>query len=109
RVQQRLVVAMDTLVEGVHFLSGTAAADIGYRSLAVNLSDIAAMGAQPAWMTLSLSLPRSDAQWLEGFARGLFELADQHDVALIGGDTVRGPLVITVQIAGWVAGDDWLR
>src|SRR5690606_35852155 len=99
----------DTLVEGVHFLPGAAAADIGYRALAVNLSDIAAMGGEAAWMTLSLSLPVSDAAWLDGFASGLFELADQHDVALVGGDTVRGPLVITVQIAGWVDGDNWLR
>ena len=105
---RKLVVAVDTIVEGVHFLTETDPADIGYRALAVNLSDLAAMGAEPAWMTLSLSLPRANEQWLGGFASGLFELANEYNVALIGGDTVRGPLVITVQIAGWVEADAWL-
>jgi thiamine-monophosphate kinase len=105
RGDRRLVLAMDTIVEGVHFLAGTAAEDIGYRVLAVNLSDLAAMGAEPAWMSLSLSLPRADEAWLDGFAKGLFELADAYDVALIGGDTVRGPLVVTVQIGGWIEPD----
>lgn len=105
---RKLVVAMDTVVEGVHFPAATAAADVGYRALAVNLSDLAAMGAQPSWMTLSLSLPHAAEAWLEGFAAGLFELAGSHDVALIGGDTVKGPLVVTVQIAGWVEADRWL-
>lgn len=105
---RKLVVAMDTIVENIHFLAGSEAADVGYRALAVNLSDLAAMGAEPAWMTLSLSLPRAREQWLEGFASGLFELADRYDVALIGGDIVRGPLVITVQVAGWVEADGWL-
>ncbi len=105
---RRLVVALDTLVEGVHFPAGTTAADIGYRALAVNLSDLAAMGAVPSWMTLSLSLGESDARWLEGFSSGLFELAQRFDVALIGGDTVKGPLVISVQIAGLVETDRWL-
>lgn len=107
-VNRRVVTAMDTIVEGVHFPAATSAADIGYRALAVNLSDIAAMGAQPSWMTLSLSLPQADETWLGGFASGLFELADRFDVALLGGDTVRGPLVITVQIGGWVEPDRWL-
>lgn len=105
---RRLVVAMDTIVEGVHFLSGAAAEDIGYRALAVNLSDLAAMGAQPSWMLLSLSLPNADERWLDAFAGGLFELADAHDVALVGGDTVRGPLVITVQVGGWIERDRFL-
>lgn len=105
---RRLVIAMDTIVDGVHFPSGTSAADIGYRALAVNVSDIAAMGAVPSWMTLSLSAPHADEAWLSGFASGLFELADRFDIALIGGDTVRGPLVITVQIGGWVESDRWL-
>src|SRR5688500_17645661 len=105
---RKLVVAMDTIVEGVHFPVETDAADIGYRALAVNLIDLAAMGAEPAWMTLSLSLPRANEQWLSGFAGGLFELAKDYNVALVGGDTVRGPLVITVQIAGWVESDGWL-
>lgn len=105
---RKLVVAMDTIVEGVHFLAGADAADIGYRALAVNLSDLAAMGAEPAWMTLSLSLPSANEQWLDGFASGLFGLAEQYEVALVGGDTVRGPLVVTVQIAGWVEADAWM-
>lgn len=105
---RRLVVAMDTIVEGVHFLSGAAAEDIGYRALAVNLSDLAAMGAQPSWMLLSLSLPNADERWLDAFAGGLFELAGAHDVALVGGDTVRGPLVITVQVGGWIERDRFL-
>jgi len=105
---RRLVVAMDTVAAGVHYPAGTAAADIGYRSLAVNLSDLAAMGAVPSWMTLSLSLPAARADWLEGFAGGLFQLADRHAVALIGGDTIRGPEVVTVQIAGWVEADGWM-
>lgn len=105
---RRLVVAMDTLVEHVHFLPGTDPFDVGYRALAVNLSDLAAMGASPAWMTLSLSLPTADEQWLESFAAGLFRLADDHRVELIGGDTVHGPLVVTVQVAGHVESDKWL-
>lgn len=105
---RKLVVAMDTIVEGVHFLPGTPAADIGYRALAVNLSDLAAMGAEPAWMTLSVSLPDADEHWLEGFSAGLFELAQRHAVALVGGDTVRGPRVVTVQVAGWIEADRWL-
>ncbi len=105
---RKLVIAMDTIVVGVHFPEGTDPADIGYRALAVNLSDLAAMGAQPAWMTLSLSLPHADEQWISAFASGLFELADRYQVVLVGGDTVRGPLVITVQVAGWVEDDRWL-
>jgi thiamine-monophosphate kinase len=108
RVDKKLVLAMDTIVEGVHFLAGTAASDIGYRALAVNLSDLAAMGAIPSWMSLSLSLPHGDASWLQGFASGLFELADRFDVQLIGGDTVRGPLVVTIQVGGWIEPESWL-
>ncbi|HTE39231.1 MAG TPA: thiamine-phosphate kinase [Steroidobacteraceae bacterium] len=105
---QRLVAAVDTIVEGVHFPKGTDPAAIGYRALAVNLSDMAAMGAQPAWMTLSLSLPVRDEAWLAGFSSGLYRLADAQNVALVGGDTVRGPLSITVQILGLVEKDRWL-
>jgi thiamine-monophosphate kinase len=108
RPDRKLVVAMDTIVAGVHFPAGISAADIGYRALAVNLSDIAAMGAEPSWFTLSLSLPRSEELWVEQFARGLFELAREHGLVLVGGDTVKGPLVISVQIAGWVETDRWL-
>jgi thiamine-monophosphate kinase len=105
---RKLVVAMDTIVEGVHFPVGTEASDVGYRALAVNLSDLAAMGAEPQWMTLSLSLPQAEEGWLAGFASGLFELAQRYDVALVGGDTVRGPMVITVQLGGAVESDKWL-
>jgi thiamine-monophosphate kinase len=108
RPNRKLVVAMDTIVAGVHFPVGSAASDIGYRALAVNLSDLAAMGAEPTWLTLSLSMPSSDEGWVEQFAEGLFELAREYDVALVGGDTVKGPLVVTVQVAGWVEGDRWL-
>lgn len=108
RADRKLVLAMDTLVEGVHFLPGTRAQDIGHRALAVNLSDLAAMGAEPSWMSLSLSLPHADEAWLDHFARGLFTLADAHGVALIGGDTVRGPLVITIQVGGWVEPERFL-
>jgi thiamine-monophosphate kinase len=108
RADRKLVVAMDTLVDGVHFPIGTAAADIGYRALAVNLSDLAAMGAEPSWMTLSLALREANEAWIAGFAAGLFEIADRFNVTLAGGDTVKGPLVITVQVAGWIESDRWL-
>ena len=97
-----LVVATDTLNAGVHFPIGTAPADIGWKALAVNLSDLAAMGAQPAWCTLSLSLPGSDATWVDGFLDGFLSLAQQHGVALVGGDTTRGPLSICVTAHGFV-------
>ena len=97
------VQVIDTLVEGVHFPSDMAAADLGYRAVAVNLSDIAAMGAIPRWMTLALTLWDKDEQWVEAFAAGLFEAAAEHDVALVGGDTTRGDAVVTsVHITGEV-------
>ena len=97
-----LVVAMDTLNTGVHFPEETAPADIGWKSLAVNLSDLAAMAAEPAWCTLSLSLPQSDAVWLDAFLDGFLALAERHGVALIGGDTTRGPLSVCVTVHGLV-------
>jgi thiamine-monophosphate kinase len=105
---RRLVAAVDTIVQGVHFPVDTDAEAVGYRALAVNLSDMAAMGAEPAWMTLSLSLPKNDEAWLQGFAKGLYRLADRYNVALVGGDTVRGSLNVTVQIMGLVESDRWL-
>lgn len=99
---QALVAATDTLVEGQHFLPGTPAEAIGHQALAVNLSDLAAMGADPGWALLSLSLPQADEAWLEAFARGLYALADRSGIELVGGDTVRGPLVITVEVLGFV-------
>jgi len=104
-----LVVCMDTLVEGVHFPSGTPAAAIGHKALAVNLSDLAAMGAEPAWATLAITLPEADANWLAGFSQAFFKLADQHKVQLVGGDTTRGPLSITVQAHGFVPQGTALR
>jgi thiamine-monophosphate kinase len=99
---RELVVVMDTMVEGVHFPRGTAAADIGWKALAVNLSDLAAMGAEPAWATLALTLPQPDATWVRAFARGFAALAKRHGVALVGGDTTRGRLTVTVQAHGFV-------
>ena len=97
-----LVAATDTLVEGVHFLPDAPADSVGHQALAVNLSDLAAMGAQPAWALLSLSLPVADDAWLAAFAAGLNTLASRTGVALVGGDTVRGPLVITVTALGHI-------
>jgi thiamine-monophosphate kinase len=99
---QALVAATDTLVEGRHFLSGAPAESVGHQALAVNLSDLAAMGADPAWALLSLSLPDADADWLQRFSDGLFAVAEQHGVALVGGDTVRGPRVVTITALGFV-------
>ncbi|HSY08507.1 MAG TPA: thiamine-phosphate kinase [Steroidobacteraceae bacterium] len=104
-----LVAAIDTLVAGAHFLPDAAPGSIGHRALAVNLSDLAAMGARPAWALLALTLPQPDEHWLAGFARGFDALARAHDVALVGGDTTRGPLCITVQVLGWVPGSSALR
>lgn len=97
---EQLVVAVDTLVAGVHFPDSATAADIGHKALAVNLSDLAAMGATPRWAALALTLPQADEAWVAEFARGFFALADRFDVQLIGGDTTRGPLCVSVQILG---------
>ena len=97
-----LVVATDTLVAGVHFPEGSPAASIGHRALAVNLSDLAAMGARAAWALLALTIPRAEEAWLAEFAAGLAALARAHGVALVGGDTTRGPLTVTVQLLGTV-------
>ena len=99
---QRLVVCTDTLVPGTHFPEATAPQDIGWKALAVNLSDLAAMGAQPAWAMLALTLPQADAHFVEHFADGFAELARPFQVALVGGDTTRGPLSITVTALGFV-------
>jgi len=103
---RQLVAATDTLNSGVHFAADAQAADIGWKALAVNLSDLAAMGAEPAWCTLSLSLPAGDAgaraAFVEGFAEGFLALAARHRVALVGGDTTRGPLSVCVTVLGFV-------
>lgn len=98
-----LVVTTDTLVSGLHFFPDVRAYDIGMKSLAVNLSDIAAMSAQPHWITLSLTLPETDMDWLASFSRGFADMARKYNVTLVGGDITRGPLSITCQIMGTVA------
>jgi thiamine-monophosphate kinase len=97
-----LVVVTDALVEGTHFPPGMPARSIGHRALAVNLSDLAAMGATPRWATLALSLPSLQSAWLGEFAAGLLELAAATDTTLVGGDTVSGPLFTTVTAIGEV-------
>jgi len=99
---KELVICTDTLNEGVHFPLGTSAYDIAYKALMVNLSDIAAMGAVPRWFTLNVSLPQLDEAWLDGFSNGLAELAAHYHLDLIGGDTTRGPLSITITLAGHI-------
>lgn len=97
-----LVLCIDALVAGRHFPLDTLPEAIGHKALAVNLSDIAAMGAEPAWSTLALTLPEADEHFVESFARGFYTLADRYGVELVGGDTVRGPLQVVVQIQGIV-------
>ncbi len=104
-----LVAAVDTLVEGTHFPRGCRPESIGHRALAVNLSDLAAMGARPAWALLALTLPAAEERWLAGFAAGFAGLAATHEVALIGGDTTQGPLTATVTLLGWVPAGTALR
>jgi thiamine-monophosphate kinase len=97
-----LAITSDTLIEGVHFPPGTSAHAIGFKALAVNLSDLAAMGAQPAWVTLALSIPSVEMEWLHRFAEGFFSLAETLNIQLIGGDTTQGPLTITIQAHGFI-------
>ena len=99
---RELVMVTDSLVEGVHFPVGSPAASVGHRAFAVNLSDLAAMGAEPAWGLLALTLPEADSEWLGHFSRAAGDLCRKHGVALIGGDTTRGPLSITVTVIGIV-------
>jgi thiamine-monophosphate kinase len=104
-----LAVSTDMLVAGRHFFEHAEPYGVGYKSLAANLSDMAAMGARPRWATLSLTLPAADERWLEQFAYGFLDLARSHEVDLIGGDTTRGPLAICVQIMGEVSPGKALR
>ena len=97
---QQLLISVDTLNVGIHFPQQSSAYDIGYKALAVNLSDIAAMGGEPQWFTLAVSLPNADEAWLKLFCQGLAELVEQYQLCLVGGDTTRGPLSMTIQIAG---------
>ena len=103
------VAVMDTLVSGRHFPTGLAADSVGYRAMAVNLSDLAAMGAVPRFATLALTLPSADEGWLEAFARGMREAMATESLSLIGGDTTQGPLSITVHLIGEISGDPLTR
>jgi thiamine-monophosphate kinase len=105
----QLAVSSDMLVEGRHFMPGANPVDLGHKSLAVNLSDLAAMGAAPLGFTLALALPAADPAWLDGFSRGLFALADAHGCELVGGDTTKGPLNICITIFGELAPGTALR
>ncbi len=98
----RLAVSIDTLVEQVHFFADVDAEKLGYKSLAVGLSDLAAMGARPAWLTLALTMPEVNESWLAGFSRGVIQLANQYQMQLVGGDTTQGPLTISIQVHGFV-------
>ncbi len=115
RKQSNLAFSIDTLISGVHFPHNTSADAIAYKALAVNLSDLAAMGAEPAWFTLSLTLPevmpgnKARDEWLEEFSTALFALASEHNIQLIGGDTTCGPLSITIQISGYVNKDGGMK
>lgn len=105
----QLAISVDMLVAGTHFSQDAAPYDIGWKSMAVNISDMAAMGATPKWATLAIALPEINEAWLAEFSRGLFACADQFNVDLIGGDTTRGPLNISVQIMGEVPTGKALR
>ncbi len=99
---KQLAVSLDTLVADVHFPATAAPGLIAERALRVNLSDLAAMGAEPLWFTLGLTLPASDTNWLRDFSQGLFRVADEYKIKLVGGDTTRGPLAFSIQVHGAV-------
>jgi thiamine-monophosphate kinase len=105
----RMAISSDMLVEGRHFFAGADARMLGHKCLAVNLSDLAAMGARPVAFTLALALPAADPAWLAEFSAGLFALADAHDCELIGGDTTKGPLNICITIFGELPAGQGLR
>jgi thiamine-monophosphate kinase len=106
---QSLAVSMDSLVAGRHFDPNDCPEGVGHKALAVNLSDLAAMGAHPAWTLMSLTLPHADEVWVESFMRGFSRLAQAFGVQLVGGDTTRGPLSVTVQVSGFVDAPTALR
>lgn len=105
----QMAVSTDMLVEDRHFFAGADPRKLGHKCLAVNLSDLAAMGARPLAFTLALSLPQADAAWLDGFSAGMFALADEHGCELIGGDTTRGPLNICITVFGEIEPGHALR
>jgi len=106
---KQIVVTTDSLIEGVHFLPDADARDIGHKALAVNLSDLAAMGAEPAWFLLNITLPSSDEVWVRGFCEGLFALAEKHKVQLVGGNTSRGPRAIAIEAHGFISEGEAVR
>lgn len=103
--KRQLVTAVDMLVDGVHFFSDIDPADIAYKSLAVNVSDLAAMGAKPLGFTLAIALPNVDEEWLKAFSTGLQQASKAFDIPLIGGDTTQGPLTISISVLGTVKSD----
>jgi thiamine-monophosphate kinase len=103
--RQHVAITTDTLVAGVHFPLNTSARAIGHKSIAVNLSDLAAMGAEPSWISLAITLPDIDEKWLDEFCAGVFELCEYYNVQVIGGDTTQGPLSITVTAQGLIPFD----
>jgi thiamine-monophosphate kinase len=105
----QLAVSSDMLLEGRHFSPQDSPAGLGHKSLAVNLSDLAAMGATPRWATLAIALPEENDAWLTAFARGFFRMADQHGIELVGGDTTRGSLTISITVMGEVPPGQALR
>ncbi|WP_018982959.1 thiamine-phosphate kinase [Salinimonas chungwhensis] len=106
---QQLAITTDTLVGGIHFLKEAPAKSVAYKAVAVNLSDLAAMGAEPAWISLSLSISEVDEAWMADFAEGMYELTRYYSVQLIGGDTVRGPLSMTITAQGFIPQHNELR
>ena len=106
---RQLAVTVDSLVSGVHFPVETSPADIAYKSIAVSLSDLAAMGAEPAWITLALTLDEIDKDWLQSFSESFLKTLKQYDVQLVGGDTTQGPLSITVQATGFIDSEHVMR
>ncbi|WP_333706580.1 AIR synthase related protein, partial [Vibrio hepatarius] len=111
KVPENLSVAIstDTLVAGTHFLSDADPAWVAHKALASNISDLAAMGATPSWVSLALTMPEPDEAWLAPFCNAFFELADYYGIQLIGGDTTKGPLSITLTVQGLVDADKALR
>ena len=112
-VNKQLAVSVDTLVADIHFPADAKPDDIAERALRTNLSDLAAMGAEPLWFTLALTLPKnseySSEEWLRSFSRGLFRTANQYNIVLVGGDTTSGNLSITIQVMGAIDSSDALR
>jgi thiamine-monophosphate kinase len=100
--EQQLVVATDTLVEGTHFFKDADPKSVGHKALVANISDFAAMGAEPAWASVALTIPEADLTWVEGFSQGLYEVAEYYNVQVIGGDTTQGPLSVSISLKGFV-------